>query len=215
MSASRCRGGHDFLIGDCNRGHQGRVYRLAEEVGALQQSSERRLSVVDEVLRAQARHRRLRRPGFAAALLLLAVVASLRLGPSSHPSEARTVTVPWVATVTRTGAVTGYIQPCDGLGVPLHTSTGARLFSAAATIEALRGHEYLKPVGHGTYRLVFPAVVAARESVAQNQQFRIDHLAPGRYVIWARYAGGNVSTFLDVSVAAGKVADIDLPNVCM
>ena len=84
----------------------------------------------------------------------------------------------WVATVTRTGAVTGYIQPCDGLGVPLHTSTGARLFSAAATIEALRGHEYLKPVGHGTYRLVFPAVVAARESVAQNQQFRIDHLAP-------------------------------------
>lgn len=119
--------------------------------------------------------------------------------------------MPWVA---QTGAVTGYIQPCQGLPIPLYASTGARLFSAAATVEALGGQEYLKPVGDGTYRVVLPTVVAARERVSQNQKFRLDHLAPGRYVILAQYTGGNVSTSLDVSVAPGKVAEVDLPNAC-
>jgi len=71
----------------------------------------------------------------------------------------------------------GYIQPCDGIAEPLYTSTGARLFSAAATVEALRGREYLKPLGGGSYRIVFPAVVASRERVSQDQKFRFDHLS--------------------------------------
>ena len=49
-------------------------------MSALRESSGRRLSVLDEVLRAQARYRawrRLRRAGVAGALLLLTVLVSL------------------------------------------------------------------------------------------------------------------------------------------
>ena len=171
----------------------------------MRQSTEGQLSVVDEVLWAQARHRRWRRAGLAVTLLLLVVFASLRLGPGRPPG----------AGVARTGAVTGYIQPCQGKYVPLYTSTGARVFSAAATVEALRGRESWKPLGSGSYRIVLPAVVAGYERVSQNQQFRFDHLAPGRYVILARYTGGTASTWLDVSVAAVRVADVLLPNMCI
>ena len=174
-------------------------------MGALRQSTQGRLSVLDDTLRVQARRRRLRRGGLAVVTLLLVVLVGLVLGPGRQPS----------AGVARTGAVTGYIQPCQGILVPLYTSAGARLFSAAATVEALRGREYLKPLGGGSYRMVFPAVVAARERVSQNQKFRFYHLSPGRYVIQAQYTGGNVSTWLDVSVAAGRTADVDLPNRCM
>jgi hypothetical protein len=80
---------------------------------------------------------------------------------------------------------------------------------------ALRGQEHMKPVGNGIYRIVFPTVVAARERVSQNQKFRFDHLASGRYVIRAQYAGGNAITSLDVSAVAGQVATVDLPNTCM
>jgi hypothetical protein len=183
-------------------------------VGAVREPAGERLSVLDEVLRRQMRHRRLGRAGLA-ALFLLAVCALMWLGPStrlaftsSPPSRA----LPWVA---GTGAVTGYIQPCSGLGSPMYTSTGARLFSAAAVVEALPGQTNVKPAGHGVYQMVLPTVVAARERVAQNQQFRLGNLVPGRYVILARYAGGNVSTLVEVSVAPGQVAEVDLPNTCM
>jgi hypothetical protein len=131
-------------------------------------------------------------------------VTGVALGPVRQP----------VTKVARAGAVTGYIQPCDVLPVRLYTSTGARLFSAAATVEALPGREYWKPVGDGIYRVVLPAAVAARERVSQNQQFRLDHLAPGPYVILAQYAGSPVSTSLDVSVAPGRVAEVDLLDTC-
>lgn len=170
-------------------------------MGALRQSTKGRLSILDDALRAQARRRRLRRGGLAMVTFLL---VGLALGPGRQP----------ITGVARTGAVTGYIQPCEGVWVPLYTSTGARLFSAAATVEALPGREYLKPVGDGIYRVVLPTVVAARDRVSQNQKFRLDHLAPGRYVILAVYAGGNMSTSLDVSVVPGKVAEVDLPNRC-
>ena len=116
----------------------------------------------------------------------------------------------WMA---RTGAVTGYIQPCAG--ALLFSPARQGVFSAAAIVEALRGKEYLKPVGGGISRRVFPAAVAARERVSQNQKFRFDRLSPGQYVILARYAGGNAITWLDVSVIAGRTADVDLPNMCM
>ena len=111
--------------------------------------------------------------------------------------------------------VTGYIQPCSGTGFPVDTSTGMRLFSAAAVVEALPGQEHLKPAGDGIYRVVLPTTVAAQERVSQNQQFWLDDLAPGPYVILAQYAGGNATTSLEVSVAPGQVADVDLPNTCM
>ena len=137
--------------------------------------------------------------------LLLVVLVALVLGPSRQLSTA----------MARTGAVTGYIEPCSGPSFPIFTSTGARLFSAAATVEALRGRESMKPLGGGSYRIVFPAVVAARERVSQNQKFRFDYLSPGQYVILAQYAGGYVSTSLEVAVIAGRTVDIYLPNVCI
>ena len=150
----------------------------------------------------------MRRGGLAAIALLpvvLAVAMGLALGPGRQP----------ITGLARTGAVTGYIQPCDALGVPLHTSAGARLFSAAALVEALPGQQISKTAADGTYWVVLPPVVAARDRVSQNQEFRLDHLAPGRYVILAEYPGGNVSTFLNVSVAPGRVAEVDLPDTCM
>jgi hypothetical protein len=186
---------------------------VTEEVGPLRQSSDRRLSVIDEVLRAQARRHRARRAAVLAALLLGAVLAVLRVqwpGPSIPLLRAGGP----LASTARTGAVTGYIQPCQGILVPLYTSAGARVFSAAATVEALPGRVSLKPVGHGTYRLVFPTSVAVRQRVSENQEFRLARLTPGRYVILAQYAGGNVTTSLDVPVAPGTVAEVDLPDTC-
>jgi hypothetical protein len=189
--------------------------RVAEEASALRQRTEKQLSVLSvlDEMRAQTRHRRPWRAGLT-ALLLFAVPAALWFSPSSRPPRPGGLAeraLPWVA---QTGAVSGYIQPCQGLPFPLYASTGARLFSAAATVEALSGQEYLKPTGDGTYRVVLPTVVAARERVSQNQKFLLDHLAAGRYVILAQYAGGNVSTSLDVSVAPGQAAEVDLPNTC-
>ena len=168
----------------------------------MRQSSEGHSSVVDQVLWPQARYRPLWWATPAASLLLLAVLAGC--GAARPPGGA----------AAPTATVTGYIGPCAGLPFPLKTSTGARLFSAAATVEALRGREHQRPMGDGVSQTVFPAAIAARERVAQNQKFRFDHLAPGPYVIWARYAGGNVITSLDVSVATGKIVNVDLPNTC-
>ena len=176
----------------------------AEEVGALRQTQGEPLSILDEVLRGQARRRWPWRAG-RTALLLLAVLTMLWSGSPTR-------TLPLVA---GTGAVTGYIQPCSGLGFPEYAAAGARVFSAAAVVEALPGQELQEPVGDGNYRVVLPAVVAARDRVSQNQQFRLDDLAPGRYVILAQYAPGGASTSLEVSVAAGQVAKVYLPNPCI
>jgi len=172
------------------------------------------VSVLDEVLRGQARHRRLWHAGLA-ALLLLTVFAALWLGSSrgrpiagGAPGRA----LPWAV---GTGAVTGYIRPCSGTGFPVDASTGVRLFSAAALVEALPGQGHPQTAADGTYRVVLPTVVASRERVSQNEPFELGDLAPGRYVILARYAGGNASTYVDVSVAPGQVVMVDLPNTCI
>ena len=183
-------------------------------MGTLRERARERLSVLDEVLRGQARHRRLWRAGLA-ALVLPAVFAALWLGSSRRAQIADGTpgrALPWAV---ETGAVTGYIQPCSGTGFPLDTATGVRLFSAAALVEALPGQEYSKTAADGTYRVVLPAVVASRERVSQNEAFELDDLAPGRYVILARYAGGDASTYVDVSVAPGQVVAVYLPNTCM
>lgn len=168
----------------------------------MRQSCQGHSPVVEQVFRSQARYRPLWWATPAATLLLLAALA----GPRGRPFAGEAV--------APTATVTGYIQPCAGLPFPQKTSTGARLFSAAATVEALRGHEHQKPMGDGVSQIVFPTAIAARERVSQNQKFRFDHLASGPYVILARYAGGNVVTSLDVSAAAGQIVNVYLPNTC-
>jgi hypothetical protein len=182
-------------------------------VGALREPAGERLSVLDEVLRGHARHRRLRRAGLA-ALLLLVVFAALWLSASPRISIAGGTpdrALPWSV---ETGGVTGYIEPCSGTGFPVDASTGARVFSAAALVEALPGQWHSQTAADGTYRVVLPTVVASRERVSQNEAFELDDLAPGRYVVLAQYAGGNVSTYVNVSVAPGQVVLLDLPDTC-
>ena len=43
---------------------------------------------------------------------------------------------------------------------------------------------------------------------------KLKGLEPGRYVILAQYVGRDVSTFVDVSVAPGRVAVVELPDTC-
>jgi hypothetical protein len=97
---------------------------------------------------------------------------------------------------------------------PVDTSTGTRLFSAAALVEALAGQQHIVTAPDGSYWVGLPTVVASRERVSQNQAFVFEGLAPGRYVILAQYAGGNASTYVDVSVAPGQVVTVELPETC-
>jgi hypothetical protein len=179
----------------------------------LRERAGKRLSVLDEVLRGQARHRRLRHAGLI-ALLLLAVFAALWLGSSHRAPIAGGIpgrALPWAI---GTGAVTGYIRPCSGTGFPVDASTGVRLFSAAALVEALPGQAHPETAADGTYRVVLPTLVASRERVSQNEAFELDDLTPGRYVILAQYAGDNLSTYVNVSVTPGQVVMVVLPNTC-
>jgi hypothetical protein len=179
----------------------------------LRERAGERLSVLDEVLRGQARHRRLRHAGLA-ALVLLAVFAALWLGSSRRASIADGTpgrALPWAV---GTGAVTGYIRPCSGTGFPVDASTGARLFSAAALVEALPGQAHPETAADGTYRVALPAVVASRERVSQNEAFELGDLTPGRYVILAQRAGDDLSTYVNVSVAPGQVVMVYLPDTC-
>ena len=104
------------------------------------------------------------------------------------------------------GRVTGYIDPCAGIDIALPY--------AAGTVTALGGRVTLKPAdGNGGYLRVLPTAVAARQHVAQNQKFSFD-LPPGRYVLVGRYDRGDFTTFLEVSIAAGRVLHRDLPDLC-
>ena len=164
-----------------------------------------------QVLIAEARghaRRRRRKPGLAVALVVAAAVgggfawtgalSGSRPAASGSPGQPARLTA-------HTGGVTGYIDPCEGIDIGLPY--------AAGTVTALNGREPWKPDGHGTSRLQFPATVAARQHVGENHKFRFD-LAPGQYVLLARYDRGNGISFLDVSIAPGRVLHRDLPNLC-
>lgn len=183
-------------------------------MGTLRQSTQGQPSVLAGVLRAQARKRRLRRAGAAALTLALAALAGLWLSPSGRPSAAASPAVVERSRLAQTGAVTGYVRPCAGIGWPVDPSTGARVFSAAAVVEALPGLAHTQPGGPDPDQLVLPTAVAAREPVPQNEKFLLDQLAPGPYVILAHYAGSNATTFVEVIVAPGQVADVTLPDTC-
>jgi hypothetical protein len=159
-----------------------------------------------EQARARARRRR-QKTGLAALIVATAIGGGLAgagawsgSGPAAPSGPSRPAPL-----TAHTGGVTGYIDPCEGVNVGLPY--------AAGTVTALRGRETWKPDGPGTWRLQLPATVAARQHVAEDHQYSFD-LAPGQYVLVARYERGNAMTFLDVSIAAGRVLHRDLPNLC-
>jgi hypothetical protein len=181
--------------------------RAAPPVAAPRAGTPAEAQAVIEQARAHARRRR-RKTALAVITISAALGGGLAgagalsgSGPAARggPSQSLPLTA-------RTGGVTGYIDPCEAI------STG--LPYAAGTVTALRGQETWEPAGDGTYRLQLPATVAARQHVGQNQKFYFD-LAPGRYVLVARYDRGIAMTFLDVSIVAGRVLHRDLPDLCM
>jgi len=138
--------------------------------------------------------------GLAAAGALSGSVPAPRSvpGPASVPGRHAPL-------AAQAGTVTGYIDACTGLGLALPY--------AAGTVTALPGQVTWVPAGAGTSRPRFPAVVAARQHVGQDQRFSFQ-LAPGDYVLVGHYDAGNTTTYVDVAVVAGQVLQRDLPNLC-
>jgi hypothetical protein len=161
--------------------------------------------------RAHARRRRLK---MAAALVVLAVAvtASVLIGraiTSAHAAQASPHPVPPAA---GTGIVTGHLAACFGI-----TPLNWRRYSTPGIVVALRGRLSWKPDGPGTWRLVYPrgpAVASKYISDNYDQTFRFA-LPPGRYVLAGRYGSDSAfATFREVTVSAGAVIRVDLPNLC-
>ncbi len=185
---------------------QASTMRAVPPVAAPRPETPAEAQVLIEEARAHARRRR-RKTGLAVVLIVAAIgggLAGAGAWSGSRPAARSSPSQPAPLTA-HTGGITGYIDPCEGTNVGLPY--------AAGTVTALRGRETWKPDGPGTWRLQLPATVAARQHVAENHQYYFD-LAPGQYVLVARYDRGNAMSFLDVSIAAGRVLHRDLPNLC-
>jgi hypothetical protein len=158
---------------------------------------------------AQARARRRRRKTALGAIIVAAAVGGGLIATGvftgSRPVTRIGLQRP-APLAARTGTVTGYIDACEGVSLP-----GSH--HAAGTVTALRGRYIWKDNSRGTPRLQLPATAAARQHVAEGQAFSFD-LAVGQYVLVVRDGGGNVLSFVDVTVTAGRVLHQDLPNLC-
>lgn len=107
----------------------------------------------------------------------------------------------------RTGAVTGFIDPCEGIAIP-----GAPF--AAGTVVVLRGKQTSRETAPGVYQVVLPSAVVGREHVGKDQPFDFE-LAPGSYVLVATFdTGGNARGMLDVHITGGTVLQQNIPNAC-
>jgi hypothetical protein len=110
---------------------------------------------------------------------------------------------------TRSGVVTGYIEPCIGsvgFGSPAPPY-------AAGTVTALRGKTQLRKVADG-YKEVLPTSVARRTHVKTNEAFRLK-LKPGDYVLVGAYdEPGAGTTILSLTVRDGDTLRRNLPDSC-
>jgi|HubBroStandDraft_1064217.scaffolds.fasta_scaffold304672_2 hypothetical protein len=146
--------------------------------------------------------------GGAGLVLIAAVLIGIFVVPlpQLHPFHAATTPLTAQHPV-RTGAVTGFLEPCEGRPIP-------GLPYAAGTVTAYRGQPTYKKIAPGAYRMVLPTTFAARQYVGRNQRFDLE-LAPGHYFLVATYDGsGNVGCFLDVQIAAGTTLRVNMLDVC-
>lgn len=84
------------------------------------------------------------------------------------------------------------------------------------TVTVVRGRITSKPVGPGTWRIVYPnGPVLAREHIRDNhtQTFRFA-LPPAQYVLEGSYDARNISTARQLTVTAGKITRVSLPSIC-
>jgi hypothetical protein len=167
-------------------------------VSALRQSTEGQLCVLDDMLRAQARRRRLRRDGLAVVTLLFVVLVSLVLDPGRHPG----------AGVARTGAVTATRAPAGSRAAAL---TLARQMLARLVVPAGSQAADPSPVppplsvssaGDGLpYTVELHRFVLVREPVAVVQSFLLAHVPAGMSWAGDGLAQGTTNTVTVLSVA--------------
>jgi hypothetical protein len=167
-------------------------------VSALRQSTEGRLCVLDDMLRAQARRRRLRRGGLAVVTLVFVVLAGLVLVPGRHPD----------AGVARTGAVTATRAPAGSRAAAL---TLARQMLARLVVPAGSQAAHPSPVppplsvssagGNLPYTVELHRFVLVREPVAVVQSFLLAHVPAGMSWAGDGLAQGTSNTVTVLSVA--------------
>jgi len=167
-------------------------------VSALRQSTEGRLCVLDDMLRAQARRRLLRRGGLAVVTLLFVVLVSLVLYPGRHPG----------AGVARTGAVTATRAPAGSRAAAL---TLARQMLARLVVPAGSQAADPSPVppplsvssagGNLPYTVELHRFVLVREPVATVQSFLLAHVPAGMSWAGDGLAPGTTNTVTVLSVA--------------
>ena len=167
-------------------------------MSALRQSTEGRLCVLDDMLRAQARRRRLRRGGLAVVTLLFVVLVSLVLEPARHPG----------AGVTRTGAVTAAQAPAGSRAAALTLARQmlARLVAPAGS-QAADPSPVPPPLsvssagGNLPYTVELHRFVLVREPVATVQSFLLAHVPAGMSWAGDGLAPGTTNTVTVLSVA--------------
>jgi hypothetical protein len=163
-------------------------------VSALRQSTEGRLCVLDDMLRAQARRRRLRRGGLAVVTLLFVVLVSLVLYPGRHPG----------AGVARTGTVTATRAPAGSRAAAL---TLARQMLARLVVPAGSQAAYPPPLsvssagGNLPYTVELHRFVLVHEPVAVVQSFLLAHVPAGMSWAGDGLAQGTANTVTVLSVA--------------
>lgn len=164
-------------------------------MGALRQSTKGQLCVLDNVLRAQARRRRLRRGGLAVVVLLLVALISLVLDMGRQPS----------AGVARTGAVTATRAPVGSRAAArmLARQMLARLVvppgSQAAHPSPVPPPLSVSSAGDALpYTVELHRFVLVPESAATVQSFLLAHLPAG--MSWAGDGLGTTNTVTVLSV---------------
>jgi hypothetical protein len=165
-----------------------------------------------EEARAHARRRRLTAAVSLVVAMIMAaagVLVAWAVTGTHSPARSR----PRAEAAAVTGIVTGRLSACFAIAPrnrPLPVTPG--------TVVVLPGRITWKPIGPGSEQLIFPkGPVPAQEHISDNyhQTFRFV-LPPGQYVIAGRYgAATSYYAFSQVTVAAGTVVRVNLPNVCI
>jgi hypothetical protein len=151
-----------------------------KEVGALRRFAKEQLCVLDDVLGAQARRRRLRRGGLAVVTLLLVVLLGLVLDAGRQPS----------AGVARTGAVTATRAPAGSRAAALMLARQmlSRLVVPPGS-QAAHPSPVPKPLSVSSagdalpYTVELHRFVLVREPAATVQSFLLAHVPAG--MTWA------------------------------
>ena len=167
-------------------------------MSALRQSTKEQRCVLDDMLRAQARRRRLRRGGLAVVTLLFVVLVSCVLDPGRHPD----------AGVARTGTVTATRAPAGSRAAAL---TLARQMLARLVVPAGSQAAHPSPVppplsvssaGDGLpYTVELHRFVLVRDPVATVQSFLLAHVPAGMSWAGDGLAQGTTNTVTVLSVA--------------